>query len=276
MESEEDVALLIDWDNLKIGLDQLDLEPSLSELYEASEEFGRVVVARAYADWLEGAVSRDPPALYQAGITPVYVPKRRYEEPKGQKGHRSMTIKNSVDVRMATDATTLCHTNPNIGTYVLATGDQDFLHVVNALRPYGRKVVLVGVSGSLSQQLADFVDQVIYYDRDIEEPPARRRKKPPRKVRDDAPLKALFDEIRDILKSADPPDVGSFSYLSNELRKRDPSFSPKKYGYKRFHSLMGAAVDGGAIAGIRTRQFQHWAYLKGAEKALKKAMDAES
>jgi uncharacterized LabA/DUF88 family protein len=279
MERKEDVALLIDWDNLKIGLERLHLEPNISELYEASQEYGRVVVARAYADWLEGGVAKDPPALYQAGVTPVYVPKRRYVE-RGPGGKQGVTIKNSVDVRMATDATTLCHTNPNVETYVLVTGDQDFLHVVNALRPYGRKVVLVGVSGSLSQTLADFVDQVIYYDRDIEEPPAkrmRRRRATKKKEGEGEPsLLRLYGDVEGILKGADPPGVASFSYISNELNKKDPNFTPKAFGFKRFRNLMQDAQERGVIAGIRTRRFQHWAYLKGSEKALEKVLNESS
>ena len=265
-ELTRDVGLLVDWENLKISLERLKITPNVTALYEASREYGRVVVARAYADWLESPLRNDPPALYRAGIEPVYVPKRKYAGMGASATDR--IVKNSVDVRMAVDAATLCHTNPNIATYILVSGDQDFLHVVNALRPYGRKLILIGVTGSLSQQLADFVDEVLYYERDIEEirPP---REKPRRESAEGPSVEEIFSAVRDILKTSATPGVASFSYVGLELKKRFPRYRPKIHGFKTLRSLIQAARDAGAIAGIETIGVQDWAFLRGAEKALK-------
>src|SRR3990172_7378587 len=108
-----DVALLVDWENLKIGLERMRITPNVTALYDASREYGRVVVARAYADWLERDMHGDPPALYRAGLEPVYVPKRKIASSRAPRP----IVKNSGDGRMAVDAPTLCHTNPNITTF---------------------------------------------------------------------------------------------------------------------------------------------------------------
>jgi uncharacterized LabA/DUF88 family protein len=163
----QDAALLIDWENLKFSLMQRGMRPNVSALRDKAESFGRVVVARAYADWQDGYHTQDPRNLYAGGIEPVYVPTRAYYEEEGEEKR-----KNSVDVKLTADCIELCHTFPNIGTYVLVTGDQDFLHVVNTLRPYGKRVIIIGVSWTTSARLAERVDDVIYYDRDVDPAPA--------------------------------------------------------------------------------------------------------
>ena len=80
----EDVALFIDWENFKISLATGRRHPNVSSLKEEVSNLGRVVVAKAYADWvtrapaLRGASQfiNAPPALYAAGIEPVYAPTR--------------------------------------------------------------------------------------------------------------------------------------------------------------------------------------------------------
>src|SRR3989304_5465811 len=99
-----DVALLVDWENLKIGLERMRITPNVTALYDASRDYGRVVVARAYADWLERDMHADPPALYRAGLEPVYVPKRKI----ALSGAPSAIVKNSGAVPMAVDGATPC------------------------------------------------------------------------------------------------------------------------------------------------------------------------
>ena len=99
--------------------------------------------------------------LYHAGIEPVYVPTRK--SPFGQD-----RIKNSVDVRMSLDCLEMAIAHPEIETFVLVAGDADFLHVVAALHRRGVRVVMVGVSGSTSGRLTDAVDEMVFYDQEID------------------------------------------------------------------------------------------------------------
>ena len=172
-----DVALFIDWENFKISLATGRRTPNVSALKEEVSNLGRVVVAKAYADWvtrspeLRGASQfiNDPPALYAAGIEPVYVPTRIYPGATGSsESSRGPRIKNSVDVKMTADCIECAHSYPNIGTYVLVSGDSDFIHVVNTLRTMGKQVVIIGVSWSTSRRLADQSDGLILYDVDVD------------------------------------------------------------------------------------------------------------
>ena len=115
MHSGDDVALFIDWENFKISLAVGHRTPNVSALKEEVSNHGRVVVARAYADWvtrspeLRGASQfiNDPPALYAAGIEPVYVPTRLALG--GNSSSRTTRVKNSVDVKMTADCIEIAH-----------------------------------------------------------------------------------------------------------------------------------------------------------------------
>ena len=54
--SGDDVALFIDWENFKISLASGNRTPNVTALKEEVANHGRVVVAKAYADW----VTRSP------------------------------------------------------------------------------------------------------------------------------------------------------------------------------------------------------------------------
>ena len=156
-----DVALLIDWENLKWSLaNKYHVTPNISSLVEAARVYGRLVVARAYADWTMPRLVPDAPNLYRAGIEPVYVPGRH---PVG-----NVALKNSADVRLAVDAVELCGRLPHVGTYLLVTGDGDLIHALNFLRLNGRYGVVVGVGDTMNTLLSAAADSVLLYERDIE------------------------------------------------------------------------------------------------------------
>ena len=159
--------------------------PNVSALKEEVSNHGRVVVGKAYADWvtrapeLKGASQfiQDPPSLYAAGIEPVYVPTRLPSGGSYGSG-RTIAVKNSVDVKMTADCIDIAHSFPNINTFVLVSGDSDFIHVINSLRAVGKRVLVVGVSWATSRRMADHVDGLIFYDADVdpiepEQPPQR-------------------------------------------------------------------------------------------------------
>src|SRR5947209_14112964 len=123
-----DAALFIDWDNLKAGLKSLGRQPNISSLLDSINHRGRVVVARAYADWQQRTHAFDPPNLYAAGIEPVYVPVRMM----GGK-----VVKNSADVKLAVDCIDLLNTATHLKTFVLVSGDSELMHLVTFLRARG-------------------------------------------------------------------------------------------------------------------------------------------
>ena len=257
-----DVALFIDWENFKISLAAGNRTPNLSSLKEEISEHGRVVVAKAYADWvtrapeLRGAsqFNNDPPSLYAAGIEPVFVPTRvPSTQASSANGMRTYRVKNSVDVKMTADCIECAHSYPNIGTFVLVSGDSDFLHVVNALRTMGKRVVIIGVSWSTSRRLADQVDSLVLYDKDVDplapQPAVLPQHAPQREARNEAPelaevIRAIEEIIRDDRAAGGNPLLTS---IKQRLMRRYPGFDEKKLGFSGFKKLMARTAEDGNI-----------------------------
>ncbi|MAF38883.1 MAG: hypothetical protein CL696_08430 [Chloroflexi bacterium] len=279
-----DVALFIDWENFKISLAVGHRTPNVSALKEEVSNHGRVVIAKAYADWvtrapeLRGASQflNDPPSLYAAGIEPVFVPTRA-PSPNATNANNVRTgrIKNSVDVKMTADCIEIAHSYPNIGTYVLVSGDSDFIHVVNALRTMGKRVIVIGISWSTSRRLADNVDTLVLYDVDVDPlvasaeppatpgsagaaaPPAEPAPAPTSATDLNDIIRAIEDIIRDERKAGGNPLLTS---IKQRLVRRYPDFDEKKLGYSGFKRLMARVAQNGNVRLI-TAGLVDWAIM---------------
>ena len=256
------MALFIDWENFKISLAVRGRTPNVSALKEEVANHGRVVVSKAYADWvsrspeLRGASQfiLDPPSLYAAGIEPVYVPTRLPPGGSFQPG-RTMRIKNSVDVKMTADCIDTAHNFPNINTFVLVSGDSDFIHVINSLRAVGKRVLVVGVSWATSRRMADHVDGLIFYDSDVDpinvpEPAFRGRIAPPAPLANPGrhQLPEVIRAIEDVIRS----ERGAghtllLTSLKQRLVRRIAGFDERKLGFSGFKKLMLRVAEEGNI-----------------------------
>lgn len=151
-----DVVLLLDWENLKESLRrQYNATLDIAAILATTRSFGRLVQARAYADWTDyPRLGADAPNLLRNAIDPIYA--------------IGGGLKNSADLRLAVDAIDLCERLPQITTFVLGTGDGGLVHVVNFLKLRGRKVVVIAVGTALSSYLVQSADITIQYERLID------------------------------------------------------------------------------------------------------------
>jgi uncharacterized LabA/DUF88 family protein len=262
-----DVALFIDWENIKSSLQNRGKErPNLSALRDTAESFGRLVVSRAYADWQEGWHADDPPALYAAGIDPVYVPTRKFTSNEAPDGVRR---KNSVDIKLVADCIEVSHQFPDINTFVLVSGDGDFVHLVNILRPYGKHVVAIGVSWSTNARLSQVVDEFLYYDRDVApERPAATAATAVAAVPagQNAELDRAFHTVIEILRDSRLPGRGLLSWVKHEMIKRMRGFDQTRFGFAQFKQFMEEAERRGLLQ-IETHGLEDWAVLPDAPRA---------
>ncbi len=221
-------------------------------------------MAKAYADWvtrspeLKGASQFiiDPPALYAAGIEPVYVPTRLPLGSPSAMNTRTTRVKNSVDVKMTADCIECAHTYPNIGTYVLVSGDSDFIHVINSLRAIGKRVIIIGVSWSTSRRLADQVDGLILYDIDVDpehlpepEPtPASTERSSRSNGGNRQQLSEVMRQIEEIVRSERQAGrTPLLTSLKQRIMRRVPGFDEKKLGFSGFKKLMLRTAEEGTI-----------------------------
>ncbi len=266
MNDRPDAALFIDWDNLKAGLKSQGRQPNVSSLLDAVGHRGRVVIARAYADWQQRYNSFDPPNLYAAGIEPVYVPVR---------SHNGKILKNSADVKLAVDCIDFLNTAPHLKVFFLLSGDSDLVHLVNFLRARGKRVVVIAVSQTLSPTLSENVDELLIYDIDIE--PARKPEPPrgaapngrkPKPSIEETPaelpsaeaiqLDEALQAVSDLLRNRSNRVGSLFSWIGIQLARR--GIDHRALGFERFKDFMEEAERRGHIR-ILTRGLQDWAYL---------------
>jgi uncharacterized protein (TIGR00288 family) len=142
-------ALLIDFDNVTMGI-RSDLQTELRNLLSSAIISGKVAVQRAYADWRRYPQYIVP--LSESSIDLIFAP--AYGSSK----------KNATDIRLAVDAVELVFTRPEIGTYILLSGDSDFSSLVLKLKEYGKYVIGVGIKESSSDLLVQNCDEYYSYN----------------------------------------------------------------------------------------------------------------
>ncbi|MDQ3856592.1 MAG: NYN domain-containing protein [Chloroflexota bacterium] len=239
-----DVALYIDWENIKYSLWNRDNRaPHALAIREAASQFGRVVVARAYANWQEAQHQSDPNDLYSAGIEPVYVPTRTYVPSDPIKAVTRR--KNSVDVKLTVDAVDYCMVNPNIRSLVLVTGDGDFVHLVNSVRSRGKQVIVIGCSWSTSWQLTSTADYFIPYDVDVDPiclPDGRENGVNSTEL--ERAFETLTEVMHDIRREGEP---NVFAQIKLMLLSRLGHFDERQHGFARFKDFMREAERRGLV-----------------------------
>lgn len=179
-----DVAVFVDFENIYISVrNKYDVNPNFESIMDKCLEYGRVTIARAYADWYR--YPRITNALYANSIEPIYVPTYYYDRDQGRTGK---AIKNSVDIHLCIDAMRTLYTHPTIDAYVLITGDRDFIPLVNAIRQNGKQAIVVGVAEAASSHLAQSADEFMFYRQLLD-----NGQKPEKAV--DDPYNALVEAI---------------------------------------------------------------------------------
>ena len=125
------IAVFIDFDNVEIGVkNTIGGQFDIGLVLEAIKERGEIVTKIAYSDWKRvGDYSR---LLTQHAIRMV----QRNMTPGGDK--------NGADITMALDALEMAFTHDHINAFVIVGGDSDFISLVEKLKQYGRKVIVVG------------------------------------------------------------------------------------------------------------------------------------
>lgn len=153
-----DVAILLDLDNLVIGAKQINLAFDINLVLEHIKRLtnGRIVLRHSYGDWRQDQqLMRE---LASAGfITQSAIRLNNFS-------------KNLADMQIVVDTMETLIDGHEYSTYVLMTGDRDFTPLVQALRKRGKQVIGLGVKHTTSQSFASLCDQYVYYEEIVPAP----------------------------------------------------------------------------------------------------------
>lgn len=224
--TESQVALLIDFENLVRGItddDSLDCEL----LFRLAEEYGRVLIANAYADWRMKDVNQYQTDLNRLGVELVHVFGRGW----------GAGYKNAVDVKMAVDAVTTITALPHISIFIIVSGDRDFIHVLKALRRHGKTVVGVSPKSSTSDDFAALCDRFVAYEALMGAYAASSGTSPETPGLDKV-RKALVSILR-----GRPEGIKGAMIKPLLRRELSPSFDESVYGFARLTDLLRHLSD---------------------------------
>lgn len=227
----EDLAIFMDWENIYIStVTEYNSKPNVSAILEKAQEYGRIVSSSAYADWTDGDFRGAPPTLYSNGISPRYISARYFPGGKSQKRRT-----NSIDVMLAVECSDFLHKHPQVGTYVLVTGDGDFIPLVSLLRSQGKTVVVIGVSEATSYHLIESADHFISYASLLEEErAARARDREPKKEQAD-PYDELVRAVKTLKKGGKTRVLGQ---VKQQMIVQLGSFDERNQGFKKFKDFV--------------------------------------
>lgn len=259
------MAVFLDLENIALGAHdarypRFDIQKVLERLLLK----GHIVVKKAYCDFDRyKEFKRD---LHEAAFELIEIP------------HLRMSGKNSADIRMVVDALDLCYTKQHVDTFVILSGDSDFSPLVSKLRENAKKVVGVGVKNSTSDLFLNNCDEFLYYDDLVRAQVTKARQQQQRgrggqgsgsgpstgPARDTArPAEAPVPEVKTLsLEKALEQVTTTFDALVEEreedeaiwgsmikqaLKRRNPGFNERAYGFKSFNDLLLEAQKRGLL-----------------------------
>jgi uncharacterized LabA/DUF88 family protein len=249
----EDLAVFIDWENIYIStVSEYNSKPNVSAILEKAREYGRIVSATAYADWTDGDFRDAPPTLYSNGISPRYISARYFPGGRSQKRRT-----NSIDVMLAVECADFLHNHPQVNTYVLVTGDGDFIPLVSLLRSRGKTVVVLGVSEATSYHLIESADHFISYASLLEEERAAR-------ARDRQPKKKAPDPYKELVRAVEALKKGGKTRVLGQVKQQMivqlGSFDERNVGFKKFKDFVVEAERRGLVNTV-DQDFELQVYL---------------
>ena len=260
-DSSATMAVYLDLENIAIGAREANYPKfDIQKVFERLLLKGHIVVKKAYCDWERYSVFKR--GLHEASFELIEIP------------HVRQSGKNSADIRMVVDALDLCYTKQHVDTFVILSGDSDFSPLVSKLRENAKTVIGMGVKNSTSDLFINNCDEFIYYDdlvrkeasraprktkaaaaaatpgNGIDKPAAEPEEKPtgvPKKLDPSEALEKLRETVEALAEERGEGYALNNSLIKEALKRRDPGFNERAYGFKMFSQLLAEAAKRGLV-----------------------------
>ena len=246
-DSNATMAVFLDLENIALGARDAHYPRfNIQKVLERLLLKGQIVVKKAYCDFERyKEFKRD---LHEAAFELIEIP------------HVRQSGKNSADIRMVVDALDLCYTKSHVDTFVVISGDSDFSPLVSKLRENAKTVVGVGVKNSTSDLFIRNCDEFLYYDDlvRLERSKARQRGKPagPAATAEesenkgpslDKALDLIAETLEAISEERDQDECIWGSMIKQAIKRRNPGFHERAYGFRSFNDLLLEAQKRGLL-----------------------------
>ncbi|MCR9012121.1 NYN domain-containing protein [Gabonibacter chumensis] len=227
------IAVLIDGDNAQAKL--------IKEVLQEVSKYGKATIRRIYGDWTQAQMNSWKDIVNEYSINPV----QKFSYTTG---------KNSTDSSLIIDAMDILHAK-NCDGFCIVSSDSDYTGLAKRIREEGLFVMGIGerktpVAFVQSCEIFTFCENLIKEEVKMAEaeqkPKATKRNTPKSSVQEEPPVKErntreslprdIIDKAFEISTNEDEE-----AYIANvgmNLRKIDPSFDPRTYGFSNLTKLM--------------------------------------
>ncbi len=228
------VALFIDVDNVYILAQNSGLPFRLSLIIDRVREHGRIMSARAYADWTDNRIEPIRGDFRDNAIELVELLTSR-----ASKEH-----KNTADIQLAVDALEMVFSPVRPDVVVIVGGDRDYVPLVQKLKRYGVFVMGIGVEAGVSGVLSEACDSFVFYDDIVPPPPEEDKLVSPISSPDPVEAFALMRRAIEAINSKGRVPTGAS--VHEMMKLLSPAFNLERYK-PTFKALAQAAQDAGYI-----------------------------
>jgi uncharacterized LabA/DUF88 family protein len=236
MENKFNIAVLIDGDNAQPKL--------IKEIIEEVSKYGKATIRRIYGDWTSQQMNGWKSTINQHSISPI----QKFSYTTG---------KNSTDGSLMIDAMDILH-GKNTEGFCIVSSDSDYTGLAKRIREEVLFVMGIGEKKTpeafvKSCEIFTFTENLAIEDELLETQKPKTTKmtietKNAKKVKEIASYATLSPQDLDTIQkafdiSADEEDKAHISKLGINIRKVDPSFDPRTYGFKNLTTLFSQLND---------------------------------
>ena len=217
------LAVLIDADNVPYS--------NIKGMMEEIARYGTPTFKRIYGDWTKPTLSGWKTVLLENAINPV----QQYSYTSG---------KNSSDSALIIDAMDILYTG-QVDGFCIVSSDSDFTRLAMRLRESGKVVFGIGEQKTPAAFIAA-CNKFIYIEilpkesKEDAAPAKKSAKKSPQGKKETSQLPGSVKKL--VIKSTnDLTDEDGWVFLStlgNHIIKKQPSFDPRNYGFKKLVDII--------------------------------------
>jgi len=198
------LAVLIDADNAQASI--------IKELLDEISKFGIATIKRAYGDWTTTNLKKWKEVLNTYAIQPI----QQFSYTNG---------KNSTDSALIIDAMDILHKS-NVDGFCIVSSDSDFTKLASRIREEGLIVYGFGEEKTPQPFIAACNDFI--YTENLK---TRKTTK-----KEDSKLKEII--VKSIEATSNEEGFANLSNIANYLKKTNPDFDTRSYGYEKLGKLM--------------------------------------
>lgn len=224
LQSKFNIAVLIDGDNAQAKL--------IKEILEEVSKYGKATIRRIYGDWTTPQMNSWKEVINQYSFNPIQ--KFAYT-----------TGKNSTDSSLIIDAMDILHSN-SVDGFCIVSSDSDYTGLAKRIREEG--MFVMGIGRRITPQAFVQSCEIFTFAENLGEEELVEEKKFEKSVSNkssqgNAHIKKtdpkldlrLIDRAFEI--SSDEDEEIHIAKIGASLRKIDPSFDPRTYGFRNLTEL---------------------------------------